>query len=150
MVKVLNHGLKYSVLPSKLDISQVLTDLRQFERTMVWKDYWFGKDQEPYVPPIFKQKKNNFFRNHRAPKGLQDYLAAIKSEMSDPMNRHRVKNNFTNKEKYALKKLIQLQKDRIIVIKPCDKGAGIIVLDFKEYMRSCTDHLEAKTTMVEN
>ena len=150
MVKVLNRGLKFSVLPLKLNITQVLADFKRFERTMVWKEYWFGKDKEPYVPPIFKQKKYNFPRNHKAPKGLQNYLAAIKSEIADTMNRHRVKSNITEEEKDALKKLIQFQNDRIIDIKPCDKGAGIIVLDFEEYMRSCTEHLEAQTTTGEN
>ena len=30
-------------------------------------------------------------------------------------------------------------------MKPCDKGAGIIILDFQEYKRACLKHLEAKT-----
>ena len=41
--------------------------------------------------------------------------------------------------------LFKLQKERQIVMKPCDKGAGIIILDFEEYMRACLKHLEAKT-----
>ena len=64
-----------------------------------------------------------------------NYLAAVRSEITDPMNRHKVKSNITVEEKEALKELIRLQKERQIVIKPCDKGAGIIVLDFSEYMR---------------
>ena len=31
------------------------------------------------------------------------------------------------------------------MIKPCDKGAGIIILDFVEYMQAATEHLEART-----
>ena len=42
--------------------------------------------------------------------------------------------------------LIQLQKERKIKIKLCDKGAGIIILDFQEYMRACMKHLETKTS----
>ena len=30
------------------------------------------------------------------------------------------------------------------MIKRCDKGAGIIVLDFEEYMRACNVHLQSK------
>ena len=49
-------------------------------------------------------------------------------------------------EVVALKKLINLQRDRIIVIKPCNKGdKGIIILDFEEQFRVCTEHLESKT-----
>lgn len=124
MEKVLNRGLKFSILPLKLDVTQVLTDFRRFERTMVWTEYWYGKETDAtYVKPLFKQKKHNFPRNNRAQKGLLDYLAAVKSDLMDPKNRHIVKSNITEDEKEALKMLIQLQKERKIVIKPCDKGA---------------------------
>ena len=44
----------------------------------------------------------------------------------------------------ALKGLINLQKERQIVIKACEKGAGIIILDFNEYLRACYQHLKSK------
>ena len=50
-----------------------------------------------------------------------------------------------NLKQNALKDLIQLQKNREIVIKPCDKGAGIIILDFEEYLRACYEHLNSRT-----
>ena len=40
--------------------------------------------------------------------------------------------------------MIKLQKERVITIKPCDKGAGIIILDFEEYMRSREQHLNSQ------
>ena len=40
--------------------------------------------------------------------------------------------------------LIQLQKGHIITIKPCDKGAGIIVCNFEDYVNSCYQHLNSK------
>jgi hypothetical protein len=78
MEKVLNRGLKFAILPLKLDITQILTDFRRFERTMVWREFWFGKESEkPYVPPMFKKRKHNFPRNHKTSRGLQDCLAAV-------------------------------------------------------------------------
>ena len=59
-------------------------------------------------------------------------------------SRQKVKSNITEEEKEALKELIRLQKERQIVIKPCDKGAGIIVLDFSEYMRACLENYYKK------
>ena len=41
----------------------------------------------------------------------------------------------------ALKKLIRLQRESIIIIKPCNKGAGTIILDFTMYMQACNEHL---------
>ena len=72
-------------------------------------------------------------RNHNTPEDLKMFLHAIKSEILDPRNRNREDCNLPIDEQDALKELIKLQKDRQIVIKPCDKGAGIIILDFKEY-----------------
>ena len=60
MIKVLNRGLKLAIVPLKLDISQVLTNFKRFKRTMVWQEYWYGKDSVPYIPPIFKQKSTTF------------------------------------------------------------------------------------------
>ena len=33
-----------------------------------------------------------------------------------------------------------MQRDRKIVIKPCDKGAGILILDFEDYLKACYNH----------
>ena len=61
----------------------------------------------------------------------------------DPRNRNNIKCNLPVEEVEALKELIKLQKDRVIVIKPCDKCANIIILDFNVYMQACYDHLLA-------
>ena len=59
-------------------------------------------------------------------------LGAVKSEILDPRNRNTVKCNIPPEEIAALKELIKLQKERKIVIKACDKGAEIIIIDFNE------------------
>ena len=41
----------------------------------------------------------------------------------------------------ALKELIRLQRERKIIIKACDKGAGIIIINFNDYLRACYEHL---------
>ena len=45
MEKVLNRGLKFCITPLKLDITQILVDYRKFERTMVWREFWHGREQ---------------------------------------------------------------------------------------------------------
>ena len=45
----------------------------------------------------------------------------------------------------ALKDLINLQKTRQIVIKPCDKGAGIIICNYDDYVSSCKKDLKEKS-----
>ena len=65
----------------------------------------------------------------------------------DPRNRNDIKSNLPVDEINALKELIKLQRDRIIMIKPCDKGACILILHFDTYMQACYKHLlETNTT----
>ena len=60
------------------------------------------------------------------------FLNGIKSEISGtPMNQ--IPSNLSKEELAALKQLIELQKEKVIVIKPCDKGGGILIADFAKY-----------------
>ena len=62
------------------------------------------------------------------------FLNAVKSELTDPRNRNKEACNLPVDELNALKEFIKLQKDRVIVIKACDKGAGIMIFNFNEYL----------------
>ena len=144
MEKVLNRGLKFCILPLKLDITQVLVDFNRFERTMIWHEFWHGRETETeYVPSIFKTRKNNLPKNYKVPNGLKRFLGAVKSEMMDPKNRNTATRNLPDDEIEALFDLIKLQKEGKIVIKPCDKGAGIIILTYTDYLKACMDHLDS-------
>ena len=35
----------------------------------------------------------------------------------------------------------QVKKEKTIIIKPCDMGAGIIILDYEVYFKACYEHL---------
>ena len=64
MEKVLNKGLNFAILPLNLDITQVLVDFKIFERSFVWKEFWYGKNNDkPYVQPLFKTNKTNMPQN---------------------------------------------------------------------------------------
>jgi len=144
MENVLNRGLNFCVMPNKLDLTQVLMEFRKFERTMIWQEFWHGTDTETTVP-IFKSNKTNLPKKHKTPPNLKIYLSSFKSEIMDPQNRQQAKSNLPPEEMKALKELISLQRDRKITIKPCDKGAGIIVLNFEAYMEASNKHLNSKT-----
>ena len=70
-------------------------------------------------------------------------------EWMDHRNRNNVACNLPQDEIQALKELIKLQRDKIIVIKPCDKGAGIMILDYVVYMRACYEHLMSEKILDE-
>ena len=150
MENLLNRGLNFSILPLKLDLTQVLVDFKRFERSVIWHEYFYGreKNEDPRAR-IFKSNKTNLPKNYKTPDGLKTYLGCIKSEIMDHRNRNDVKCNLPKNEIEAIKELIKLQKERIIVIKPCDKGAGIIILDFSIYMKACYEHLASEKLMAD-
>ena len=144
MSNLLNRGLNFSILPLKLDITQILVDFRKYERSIIWHEFWFGRETEnEYEKPMFKTHKTLMPKNHTTPKGLLMYLNAIKSELLDPRNRNKSECNIPPGEVLALKTLVRLQRERVIKIMACDKGAGIIILNFEEYLKSCYEHLES-------
>ena len=117
-------------------------DFNRFARTAIWFEYWNNHEkEEEFSKPIFKTNKNNLPKNYSSPKGLKNFLDAIRSEIMDPRNRNEEKSNLPPEEIKALKELIRLQKERIIVIKAADKGAGIVILNFQDYIKACYEHL---------
>ena len=145
MESILNRGLNFAILPLSLDITQILVDFERFKRTIIWQEYFYGREPEKdKKEKIFKIQKFNLPRNYNTPDDLKTYLNSIKSDLIDPHQRNKIDSNIPPNEMRALKELIQLQKERKITIKPCDKGAGIMILDFEEYLRACTSHLESK------
>ena len=68
-------------------------------------------------------------------------LSSIRSEIMDPMNRNQETPNLPPGEISAPKELIRLQRDIFITIKAADKGEGIVILNFNDYMKACYNHL---------
>ena len=52
-----------------------------------------------------------------------------------------MKSNLASPGKAALSKLQSLQKNRVITIKACDKGSGLMLLDTPDYVNACRQHL---------
>lgn len=134
----------FPFFPNKLDITQIVVDYKRFERAAIWQEFWFGREQEQAEKPIFKTPQKKLSKNHQTFEGLKVFLGAVKSEIQDPRNRNTTECNLPHDEIEALKELQRLQKEREIVIKECDKGAHILILTFKEYMRACYQHLTSE------
>ena len=55
MLRLLNRGLNFSLLPYKLDITQTLVEFRKFERAAIWHEFHYGKENnEDFEKHIFK------------------------------------------------------------------------------------------------
>ena len=85
MKRLLNRGFNFSILPNKMDLTQVLTDYKKFERTIVWHEFWHGKNTEiDYEKPIFQVVKTNMPKNHTVPEGLKNISKFCKVRNSRP------------------------------------------------------------------
>ena len=57
---------------NKLDITQTLVDYRIFERSIIWMEFFHGKEQEEsFEIPIFKTYKNNMPKIIQSQKALK-------------------------------------------------------------------------------
>ena len=85
---LLNRALNFSVLPCKLDITQILVDFNRFSLSAIWQEYWYGREPEHLINKLmFKNKKKHILsKNHKPPIGLKTFLNPIKSEIMDPRN----------------------------------------------------------------
>ena len=72
MNNLLNRGFNFSILPLKLDLTQVLVDFKRFERSMIWHEYFYGTEIEGETRgKIFKSSKTNLPKNYKSPDGLK-------------------------------------------------------------------------------
>ena len=46
MERLLNRGFNFSILPEKLDITQVEVDFKRLERSLKWQEFHFGSDDQ--------------------------------------------------------------------------------------------------------
>ena len=60
MKNLLNRGFNFSILPLKLDLTQVLVDFKKFERSVIWHEYFYGDENNcDFRGKIFKSNKSN-------------------------------------------------------------------------------------------
>ena len=142
MDSLLNRGLNYCITPSKVNVTELLIDMDKFVRKFLWREFFYDQpSDEKRKEPIVKNEKTNLPKKHKTPEKLKMFLHATTSDLLDTKTRNKVHNNLPPEELEALKQLIELQKNRVITIKPADKGAGIVILEFDDYIKSCYDHL---------
>ena len=148
--KLLNKGLNFAITTPAPTISEIRSDSKTFARRMEWKEYFFSEEIQPVInksPQIFKSDKTNLPPGN-PPKNLRAFLNTIETNLCDKSKWQRkllnpnIK-NISKEESKALEKLIKLQKDCLITIKPADKGSGICILDYNDYVKSCENHLKS-------
>jgi hypothetical protein len=138
MTKILNRGLNFCVTPLTLNLTEVLVDYRKYERKVKWVEFFSdqNEDNDPdteieWKPEIFRKEKSNLPPN--TSNAVKTFLNSVKSDITGSTF-NKTRSNISKDETEALKTLVKLQRNCVIVIKPCDKGAGIIIVDHAKYV----------------
>jgi hypothetical protein len=132
MTKFMSRGLNFCINPKKFNMTELLVDVRKFERKLKWKEFFTDDDDtqiNEWTPEIFPKEKNNL--PAKSSKGLNNFITGIRGELRGT-ELNKVRPNLPGEEEEAIQTLILLQKSQEIIIKLWDKGAVIIICGFIE------------------
>ena len=151
-VSLLQRGLKFCPTPPCPDPGQSRDDLDSLHRRLRLMAFFDEESQDESLTNItqslpaddrnllsrlpFKHKKFKRESAWRGPIGPTNLEAFIASNVVDFNNRPSYvppkKQNLTKKEALAL---IELKKDKSIIIKPADKGSSIVIMNRTDYLK---------------
>ena len=150
---LLERGLKFIPTKPHVDISKLLADLREWERRMRLMEY-FHEDGQPITNTqqtnkediqmkISAREKNKIFMpTSGRDVNLDLYIEMVKEDILTGIQNSK-EANLTQSEQKALK---QLMNNDSIIIRPADKGSGIVVMDTQEYIKKVEDDLQSNNT----
>ena len=131
-ITVLSKGLGF-VPSSKTDEQKLRDSVASFERSNRLKHFFRNSTQHPTHP---LRKKSTWIPPPASP-AIEAYLQRIRAETASIRPTH-FKPNLSKAELTALNRL---SKDQNLVIKPADKGSGIVVEDRENYIKAGLEHL---------
>ena len=120
-------------------MAQLVSDLKDWERLMRLREYWSGKDDREERNDDDLQYKTSMWT---PPKGRDPWLDLYLEEVTREIIRGTKtsgRENLTKAEHEALHDLI---RDDSIVIRPADKGSGIVIFDTKDYLSRLEEEMK--------
>ena len=141
-LEVLYKGLNF--VPTPKDINQAILDtsFEKFEKCML-RQHHFRNNQTPYAHNPLKTK-SNWIPPPTNNITINKFLTLVKEQKNTIINNAKQANvNLTKLEREALK---NLKHNTSIVIKACDKGGGICILNTQDYINKVNQHLNDTTT----
>ena len=131
--RLLSKGLKFIQTRKNIDINKLLTDLKLWERRMRLKEFFYdhedneNNDDEENKP---KSKSNRqWIPSEGRNRWLDQYITEVKHDIINGLKRD-FKMNVTKAEENGLKSLMH---DDSLVIRPADKGSGLVIMDADKY-----------------
>ena len=154
-IKLLSRGLKFIPDRHKVDKLILLADLAKWERRMRLKEFFYTEGTEPQTKqdekdPLEKfkvPKKSSFTPNKGRDMWLVMYLEMVKTDIINSLKKLGKLNISPGENDSFLSHLhnndiLSLLHNDDIVIRPADKGSGIVVLDKVKYVESLQKEME--------
>jgi len=116
----LNKGLNFIPYSSKISYSDMDKDIKRFERRLQLHNF-------------FKDDEQSDSENVVAPKlhkDITEFCRLLKLEIYALCNQPK---HFSNLSRYELRALLDLRKNKDIVIKKGDKNSGIVIMNRSDY-----------------
>ena len=146
-ISLLERGLKF--IPSRHEVDKVklLADRSEWERRIRLAEYFYGegdemKEQTEEADKFRVKKKSTFTPNSGRDKCLDLYIDLVKDDVLGSLKKSK-KINLSKEENSAFHELLH---NKEIVIRPADKGSGIVVLDREEYVESLEKEMEQSSS----
>jgi hypothetical protein len=134
-VSLLSKGLSFVPTKKRIDMTNLLADIREWERRMRLKEYFYNTEQGDQLPKDEIQKdqqwqkagtkKSDWVPPQGRDKWLDMYIDLVRDDIIKGLKKD-VQNNITVAEETAIKALLT---DNSIVIRPVDKGSGVVIMD---------------------
>ena len=159
-ISLLEKGLKFVTTRKRANIGKILADLREWERRMRLQEYFFDKNKEEMDEDVDEQERNISTRakiwqemesrernkvwmppDGRDP-ALDLYIELVKEDIVSGL-KWKTSNNISSDEEIALK---ELMNDDSIIIRPADKGSGIVVMETSQYIEQVQKDIHNNST----
>lgn len=145
---ILSKGLKFVPTRRTVDKGKLIADLDTWERRMRLREYFFEEDDELDDDDDDDEMHNKFKKQSTwtpspgRDKWLDAYIKAVKDDIMSGL-KWRFKMNVSKEEETAIQELL---RNDGIVIRPADKGSGVVIMDTAEYVRKLEDGMEDSDT----
>ena len=135
---VLTKGLSFVPTPTKTFKQKTYKCWDKF-KTRILTQYFFRNSTHDKPPHRFKGKSNWTPPPSDNPTLIDFFTHTEQDLISTNIPRTKTYSNLTSKEKSALN---NLKNNQSIVIKPCDKGGGICIMNTGDYLTKIHAHLQ--------
>jgi hypothetical protein len=135
-ISLLSKGFSFIPTRVKFDMTKLHSDLIEWERRMRLHEYFYDRDdnnehkQQDKSKPWLK-KESFFTPGEGRDPWLDAYIEEVKGDIIDGIQKN-ISKNLTTSEQHAMRSLLS---DNSIIIRPADKGSGVVVMDTDVYIK---------------